>query len=462
MKNLPALYMTISTGWAIRNFIYTGIVERLSQRFAVVLLCDSQFYVAAKEAVKGTSVRALMFDVKVEPFGWRVMRQFRKKIYLDCRKSQTEKIWETYGKRSFVKRASGHLVKALIWMLGSQRLQRFAMKLDLFINSTSGADDMLRQAPSNAFFFATHASSFFEESLFRAAKKYCQRTVLMILSWDHLSSKIVLGPGFDHLFVWNVVSKQEILDTLDFYAADQIHIVGAPQFDIYAKPSTCSYNSWCLEYNLDPAKKTILFSTIPQVRNDGQHRVLQMMAHRFLQEPEIFGDVQILVKVHPLDTFSVYDTVRIFPFIKFVEKQFGQMSVADEYALEANRDALSHAVLNINTFSTMTLEAAFLDCPIVHLAFDLDGQSNAVPTEKYYEFEHFKPITESGCAAMSRSFDDLINNIILILQNIETRSSARRNVAKQYFSDTIGSAADNVYYKTLEITYSKLQFQGSD
>jgi len=457
MNNLPTLYLTISTGWAIRNFIYTGIVERLSDRFAVVLLCDSQFYAAAKEAVKGTSVQALMYDAKVEPFGWRVMRQFRKKIYLDARKSQTEKIWESFGKRAFLKQASGNLIKVFIRVLGSQRLQRFAMSLDFFINRTSAADDLLRQAPPNAFFFATHASSFFEESLFRAAKKYCRRTVLMILSWDHLSSKILLGPGFDHLFVWNEVSKQEILNTLDCYTTDQIHIVGAPQFDIYAKASPSSYEEWCREYKLDPAKKTILFSTIPQVRNDGQHRVLQMMANRFLQEPKIFRNVQILVKVHPLDTFSVYDPVRIYPFIKFVEKRRGQMAVADEYGLEANRDALSHAALNINTFSTMTLEAAALDCPIVHLAFDLDGQSNPIPTEKYYEFEHFKPITESGCAAMSRTFDELINNIILILRNKEQRSSARRSVAKKYFSDTIGSAADKVYNTTLEITYSKSQ-----
>jgi hypothetical protein len=451
MKNLPTLYLTISTGWAIRNFIYTGIVARLSQRLTVVLLCDPHFHAAAREAVEGTSVETLMFDAKTEPFGWRIMRQFRKKIYLESRNSQTEQIWESYGKRPFLKRVSGQAIKALLWLVGPQKLQRFAVMLDLFLNRTSEADNLLRSAPANSYFFATHASSFFEESLFRAAQKYCRQTVLMILSWDHLSSKIVLGPGFDYLFVWNEVSKQEIVNTLDFYSADQVHIVGAPQFDVYAEPSSLTYNEWCQVYGLDPTKKTVLFSTIPQVRNDGQHRVLEMMAQRFLQQPETFADVQILVKVHPLDTLAVYDPVLVYPFVKFVEKHNSKASVAEEYALSANRDALSHATLNINTFSTMTLEAAALDCPIIHLAFDLEGQSNTVPTVKYYEFEHFRPITESCCAAMAYSFDELIDNIATILEGNDQRGNARRAVARQYFSDTIGTAADRVYETTLGI-----------
>lgn len=455
MKNLPTLYLTISTGWAIRNFIYTGIVERLSKQLNIVLLCDPQFHDAAKAAVKGTAVETLSFDAKVEPISWRIMRQFRKKIYLDSRKSKTEQIWEVYGKRTLVKRVSGQVIKALLWMFGSQNLQRLAVKLDWFINRTSEANSLLRFAPSNSYFFATHASSFFEESLFRAAKKYCRRTALMILSWDHLSSKIVLGPGFDHLFVWNEISKQEIVTTLDFYLAEQVHIVGAPQFDVYAQESPKTYEEWCQEYALDPGKKTVLFSTIPQVRHDGQHRVLELMAQRFLQEPEIFANVQILVKVHPLDEASVYHPLRIYPFIKFVENQHGQTSVAEEYALEANRDALSHSALNINTFSTMTLEAAALNCPIVHLAFDLEGQTNAVPTEKYYEFEHFRPITESGCAAMSRSFEELIDNISSILRGTEQRASARRAVAEKYFSNTLGTSANRVYENILEVVLAE-------
>ncbi len=90
------------------------------------------------------------------------------------------------------------------------------------------------------------------------------------------------------------------------------------------------------------------------------------------------------------------------------------------------RDALYFCSVNINIFSTVTLEAAYLDKPIVHIAFDAGPVSNRIPCREYYKFDHFRNIAESGASILVESYEELFAALRGSLQHPEERSTQRK------------------------------------
>jgi hypothetical protein len=109
-----------------------------------------------------------------------------------------------------------------------------------------------------------------------------------------------------------------------------------------------------------------------------------------------------------------------------------------------SRDALYFCAVNINIFSTVTLEAAYLDKPIVHVAFDTGPVVNRIPCREYYNFDHFRRITESGAAVLAENFDQLFAGLREGLARPEARAQQRRSLVADYFHGAPGTAASEV------------------
>lgn len=108
------------------------------------------------------------------------------------------------------------------------------------------------------------------------------------------------------------------------------------------------------------------------------------------------------------------------------------------------RDSLYFCDININIFSTVTLEAAFFDKPIIHIAFDPHLVKNRIPCKEYYNFEHFKNITKMKAAKMVYSFEDLYKAINDYLKNPNLNNKERKDLVRTYFNIQPGLASDNV------------------
>jgi hypothetical protein len=448
MKKLK-IYISISTGWAIRNYIQTGILSELSKKYLIEIICPEIYIDNIKNLINDDEIIVKKYNLNHEPLIWKIFRQTKKKIYLEARKSNTEKIWDKYGKRPAYKKIGSIIIRALIMAIGDKNLYKYTLKFEEILNITSKADSFFIEDKYNKIFLATHASTHFEETLFRAAKKKCDATILSILSWDHLSSKIEVSPGFNYIFVWNEVSKNELIETISYYDSNQVFIVGAPQFDCYCEKPTFSYDQWCKKYSLNEAYKTILFSTMPQVRHDGQHLILKNLVEAYNNNIIKERKLQFLVKIHPFDNTNIYNNLEIYDNIKFIKTSLSENKKPEEWipytnSMLENRDALFFSSLNINIFSTMTLEAAFLNTPIINIAFDYQGQTNPIPCARYYEFDHFKPIVNSKCSVIAYSFDELILSINNILINPDELEQNRKFISNRYLGVESGKSKESM------------------
>jgi len=441
----PVLAISVSTGWVVRNLFQTGVVAGLRDRFHVVAITTAKLHENLVRHGYADGIEVVVRTDTDEPRTWRYLRQIRKKLYMDSRVSATEAIWERYVERPFYQRVGGKMIKLVLRLFSARRLLAMAEAADLRLNNSVAVEKILREHRP-ALFFATHASSYFEESLLHAAMRLGVPTIFMVLSWDHLSSKVVLGGTYAGLLVWNEVTKSEILKTTDAYSAEQIKVVGVPQFDCYAERPRVSYAEWCRKYRgLDAHRRTILFSTMPQVRHNQQHVIIERLASSIGRD--LPADLQILIKCHPFDNTDKYDALLDGRYPLGISRSTLPVEgVQEEWFPSAeemyiSRDALYFCSVNINIFSTVTLEAAFLDKPIVHVAYDPEPVANRIPCREYYNFEHFRNIVASGASILVERDEDLVAAVRVSLENPEQRAAERSSLVRQYFHDVRSSAA---------------------
>jgi hypothetical protein len=277
-------------------------------------------------------------------------------------------------------------------------------------------------------------------------------TATFIFSWDNLTSKGRIAAPFDHFLVWSDRMRQELLHYYPDVSDDRIHIVGTPQFDPYGDKSLrWSRDEFFQRIGADPARPLICYSggdtsTCP---DDAQYvRVLLEL----IRQGRIRGNPQVLLRPAPVDEGSRYDPVRRdFPELIYARPAWVHtqpddwlrtIPLPDDIQFLAN--LTRHADLNVNLASTMTLDFAIHDKPVVNVAFDVsDPPTFGVPLWKFfYRFEHYRPVVELGAARFARSPDELGEHINSYLDNPALDRENRRRFVELEVGRPIGQSSE--------------------
>ena len=106
------------------------------------------------------------------------------------------------------------------------------------------------------------------------------------------------------------------------------------------------------------------------------------------------------------------------------------MPLPDDVRFLAN--LTQHSDLNVNWASTMTLDFALRDKPVVNIGFDaVDPAPGRISASKIYSvFEHYRPVCELGAVGLARSAAELAAHVNAYLANPALdRENRRRLVA---------------------------------
>lgn len=215
--------------------------------------------------------------------------------------------------------------------------------------------------------------------------------------------------------------KNELLRYYPDVRDNQVVITGTPQFDAYADTSLyVSREEFCRRVGADPARPLICYSggdrtTCPNEPN--QLAVFLELARR----GRINGQPQILFRPSPADEGSRFDWVReAYPELIYARPLWryapnsnwaSNMPTQEDVQLLVN--LVRHADVGVNMASTMTMDFAVFDKPVVNVAYWSDDPRNleTTPWLKFYAFEHYRPVVEVGAARVAASADDLAKHV---------------------------------------------------
>jgi hypothetical protein len=240
-----------------------------------------------------------------------------------------------------------------------------------------------------------------------------------ILSFDNLTSRGPLARDH-HYLVWGSRMKGQLLRLYPELRESQVTITGTPQFDFHRQPACTWTRARTLEAlgvppAVPPGGRYFLYGASHAVLTPEEPRLVAQLAARMDQRPVLAGHT-LVVRLHPLD-----DPVRWQAHVASsarvrISPPFAHASAAaDGWTVPSPEDharltsSLAHADGCLNIASTLSLDAAILDRPVVCIDFTGEPQSPRDMLYAEYGAEHYAPLVASGGIRLAHSWTELLD-----------------------------------------------------
>lgn len=277
---------------------------------------------------------------------------------------------------------------------------------------------------------------FEQPAIFSAAKKLGIPTLAYIPSWDNVTTKNRMVFDYDGYLVWSEQVKNELNEVYPNTRDKPVYVVGASQYDVFKEESYwLPRDEFLAKQNLDPSLPVILYA-IGSPNFLQEHHGAVEMAKRVANGE--LGDVQMLVRPHPIhDNAELHELFdRFAPKVRLQHTpNAGKPLVErtqDEEQITEWVNTFRHADVVINLSSTVSIDAALFDRPVVNLDFDPQpGHKDAqLIYEINHKWNHFKPVAESGGVTLVKDYDELVSSVKNYLEHPELHREKRASMVK--------------------------------
>lgn len=265
-------------------------------------------------------------------------------------------------------------------------------------------------------------------------------TATFIFSWDNLTSQGRITLPYDYFLVWNDELKQQLLEMYEWIRPENVFVTGTPQFDFHFRPEFYrSREEFCESVGADPARPIVFYATGMANHMPGEPEIVEQIAD-MLNEYEPETRPQLLVRVYPKDQTGRFDELKarrediLFPEVAW-DAAWLTPKFEDSYALV---NTLRHCAVGINVASTISLELCMFEKPVINIGYNPPSVTETeLAYAEYYEFDHYKPVVDSGAVTVARSPREMNELIGLALRDPSQASERRKKLIANMFGDTL-------------------------
>ena len=229
-----------------------------------------------------------------------------------------------------------------------------------------------------------------------------------IVGWDNPSSYRLPGAPMDYATCWSEIQKDELVRGSD-WAPERVNIGGIPTYDGYfRKEWLMSREEYYALHGLDPNRKLLAYASSfvtfsPNYPNI--EALAKMVSSDSLREP-----CQLLIRLHPNHFMagSLYEQeanrvralIKDLPHVHLVEP----VPLGDGLSYYSGEDMpekssmMAYADVFLTVYSTMVVETAVHNRPIVSVCIDIPGGWNAPANSRcrWRKLPNGRPINASA------------------------------------------------------------------
>lgn len=403
------LLITIVDGFHYRYLVQTGIFDYLLKGCDKLVVCGTDSVLALlRERAEPKLILSSLPTVKSNR---------KTAVHLFLRSCASRRLSETLNIKAEQQRALAPWRFRLRRWLGTL-VDVLGIDPSRWVESAwrdVSVDRLLRDNQITLVVLSTPGQKLEDLPYLEAARRQGLPTISPVYSWDNLTAKgpFVIPP--DQLVVWNEVMKHEACH-FHGYAPEDVFVGGVPVFDSYHAVRMSDEDEerkvFLTTLGLDPSKKLVTLTTIPRLYYGTSHYALAEILKGWIVSGELDG-TSLLIRPHPMDDSDYTNLVG--PDVAL--DTYGSKPSADPRHWRPTNDntrhlgqtmAFSNVVINIA--STITVDAACFDTPIVNVAFDIKpcGNEYVGTVARYYQYTHYKLVVETGAAALVSSPQDLL------------------------------------------------------
>ena len=260
---------------------------------------------------------------------------------------------------------------------------------------------------------STHISQVYGRGLVAAANRMGIPTVGNLNSWDNAWKGLKVCPKW--VTCWSENDREE-LRNLASYDPDQVRVVGAPAFDAYFAPDAqWTRAELCSRLGLDAARPILLFATLGQFKQQIDETNPLEALLKAIDAGAIPGNPQVVARLHPWSRETYFKPLLLHLAVTVSRYEHYVPGLTwtptrDEAILAGN--LLRHADVIVSPGSTMVVEAAIFDTPVVVPVFN---EYMPEVFENYFRQtwlnQHFGRIYKNDWAPLVKSADDMVSAV---------------------------------------------------
>lgn len=448
-------------GETIRNFVYTGALDKLATIVPTSLLSISPNTKIFRSLVDRYSDVQELVDY---PERW-VVRSTRELLDM----AHGRWLWSEAAKErwrlrdleasTFLQKLERQLKKFICYplstRLGLRFLSGFERLTSHIFHTTNDYRNYYQSRKPSLVFNGSHVHSRIALQAVQAAQWLDIPTATFIFSWDNLTSQGRVIPPYDYYLVWNDSIRDQLLEIYDLIKPEQVLVTGTPQFDFhFDEKQYWSREEYCAHIGADPSRPIVLYTTGMANHMPGEPTIVEGIAD-LLSEMQDMGSPQLVVRIYPKDRTGRFNTLKdkrtdiIFPSIPWEPNWL--TPYPEDIPLWTNM--LKHADIGINVASTVSLELMMFNKPVINVGYNPAGfDPQLISYARYYTFDHYRPIVDSGAVLVAYSLEELRIMVKQALNNGNIQKENQRDLLQRMFGDTLdGRSGERVAKVLLEL-----------
>ena len=334
----------------------------------------------------------------------------------------------------------GRISYCVKWLIGntigkSKFVRRKLIpKLDKFIYRRKFYSDLFFKYEPVAV-FVPNVEKWQDICLIREARQNNISSIGMPGSWDHLPKRF--RPLHPDLLLVNTYTQKYEAVQYQSYIESRVKVVGVPFYDAFStKKFVKSREEFCNQLGLDPRKKIVFFASEGiYAPDDGD--VADMLVEGILNN-SFSAEAQLIIRPYPggigehekFDKFKEVEGV----YVDWAENLFDKTNIDPWYPTFSDVihfiNLLFHCDININTYSSIAIEASIFRKQCIGINFDgYKERPLDMSIRRLRKKIHLQNIIETDAVDYANSKDELFEKVnkLLLCENPNPKIEVLRN-----------------------------------
>jgi hypothetical protein len=475
---LKTIMLIVDHGLTLANFLLTDLAGFITEKdVRLVLLVQDELIPRLREDFcanprlvfeSSREPQTLEYQNSYRPGVQEMMEYLRKSsmdpkvplTYVDTHRQRKE--YEAKGRWRYMLKAAHPAINVL---------RKYPRARRMFINAqhdmftTNIYTNLLDRYKPDLVLSAT-AGWRLDRYLLREAHQRHIPTGMVVVGWDNPSAHGLPGAWVDYASVWSSVHKWELSAGLD-WPEKNIFVGGFPLYDGYLqKKWVVRKEEYYREHALNPHRKLISYVATALSISPNLHIVealTDLIAGDKLSEP-----AQLLIRLHPNHFKPAEHYQREREAILEVARRSGDVHVVAPKALGGGlprysgedfpekASMLTYSDVIVSIYSTMVLEAALHDKPIVSVCIDspVGWPDNFwIPLSTVPSWPTAARVNRLGASRNAFNVAELTQTIDAYLENPRLDSENRHNFVQQELTYLHGESARRTADFILSLVY---------
>ncbi|TAL19580.1 hypothetical protein EPN90_03020 [Patescibacteria group bacterium] len=452
---MKTLFIMLSRGFAARNILRTEVFRILKEQKDLRVVVFVPFNIPDYFREEMSHPRVILEETAEIQYGL-----FRRRIWSELLHhlvyTSTSQFMTRYpgrlnlGRRRRVAGTLGFFFLNLIFSAQSRVgfLKTFYRWVEMNLFPDKNYDHFFRKYAPDLVFAATVAAKR-DIAMIKAARRFGVPVVGMTRGWDNLD-RFFLPVVPDRLIVQNTLMT-DLAVRLHAVPEAKVTVVGFPQFDLYADPSVYRpREDFLRSLGLDPARKLIFYGSEGQWWGPHDEHIVRIL-HRLVQENAFPFPCSLIIRPH----FSDYTAERFKELVGApntyidatfrITKFFADLWDPSREEMLKLANEFRHCDVLVCMASTLALEAALFDKPVVNVDFYADSEPDNGPYfGRWYDSSHYRGVVETGGVRLARNPDELHKFISSYLTDSSLDRAGRATLAERYCFSKDGRAGERI------------------